>query len=538
MTTPTSRRRAAATATTLALLVPLAACSSDDSVAQPATTPVHIAPAAAAITSTDVAKACAAELGLNDAVRHDLPFPEGDEPTEKETAALKAFATDRLQPLVADLKGNAPTSLATAVTAIGADVDALAASGDLSRWMSTGSGPYADYTAVALGLLPSCGRVVEVHATEYAYSGIPASLSAGTVRFHLVNDGAENHELMLIRRPSDDTRTIEQIKALSPDEAQAAYEPGTVQFADTLPAGSGHAESVLSANVTPGEYLLLDTESIGDAGDGARGEGAPHYTKGMLAELTVTPAGDGGDAAAACAAATEFFHAFQTDFPFPAGETATVDELAAEKAFTSSRLVPLATTMAAGVPAASERDARAFQTDVADLARTGVLDPWFSLDANTPYAHANAVTLAVLGSCPGPLVEVSAIEYRYGGIPTMLPAGPVRFHLVNEGDEVFNFALLKLDDGDTTTLEQFRTMTEDQFAPYQKNLVGQIWVTPAGLSGTESAFATTLTPGRYLVLDTTPVGTVDDSEIDAAPHLSKGMLAEFTVTAPDAGSGK
>lgn len=30
-----------------------------------------------------------------------MPFPEGDAPTEKETAALKAFATDRLGPIIA-----------------------------------------------------------------------------------------------------------------------------------------------------------------------------------------------------------------------------------------------------------------------------------------------------------------------------------------------------------------------------------------------------------------------------------------------------
>jgi hypothetical protein len=81
-------------------------------------------------------------------------------------------------------------------------------------------------------------------------------------------------------------------------------------------------------------------------------------------------------------------------------------------------------------------------------------------------------------------------------------------------------------------------MTEDQFGPYQKNLVGQVWVTPAGLSGTEAAFVPTLTPGRYIVLDMTAVGTVDDNEVSGPPHLSKGMLAEFTVSAADAGSGK
>jgi hypothetical protein len=537
MTTPTSLRRAAATVTTLALLVPLAACSSDDSVAQSATTPVQLAPAAAA-TSPDLTKACAAELGFNDAIRHDLPFPEGEEPTEKEVAALKAFAADRLQPIVTTLKANVPTRLAGAVAAIGADVDAVAESGDFSRWQATGSGAYADYTAVALGLLPSCGRVVEVHAKDYAYDGLPAAISAGTVRFHLVNDGRDNHELLLLRRPAGDTASVADLIGTAPDELEKRYGPTIVQLADTLPAGSGHSEAVLSADLTPGQYLLLDTESIGDAGDGASGDGDPHYTKGMLAELTVTPAGSGGDAAAACSAAEEFMRVFQTEFPDSAGEIPTEAELAALKAFTASRLVPLTATMAAGAPASASADAQAIQEDVGALAATGDLAPWYRLAAGKPYAHYNAVALAVLGSCPGPEIRVSTTEYSFSGIPATLPAGPVRFHIVNAGHEVFNFLLLRLDDGDATTLAEFRTMTEDQFAPYEDNLVGQVWVTPPGFSGPEAAFPTMLKPGRYLVLDTTPVGTVDDSEIDAAPHFSKGMLAEFTVGAADAGSGK
>jgi hypothetical protein len=242
----------------------------------------------------DVAKACEAEYQLNHLVQSALPFPEGEEPTQAETDAVKAFAADKLTPMITQLVANAPSTVASAAAAMKADVDALARDGDLSSWQSTATGPYAHYTAVALGLLSSCGRVIEVGASEYEYSGLPSSLPAGMVRFHLVNSGEEIHELALIRVPNGDDTAVEDLAKLSGDELFARYGEQFAGGADTTPAGGALDEAVLSVVLEPGRYLILCSFAKGSTDDDHQGSGAPHFHLGMLEELTVA-AGDASD---------------------------------------------------------------------------------------------------------------------------------------------------------------------------------------------------------------------------------------------------
>ena len=81
----------------------------------------------------------------------------------------------------------------------------------------------------AAGSGDSRSETVEVTAVDYAYEGLPASIPAGT-QLTLRNEAdAELHELVAFRLPDGETRSVEELVALPPDELLPALggEPAT-----------------------------------------------------------------------------------------------------------------------------------------------------------------------------------------------------------------------------------------------------------------------------------------------------------------------
>lgn len=142
-------------------------------------------------------------------------------------------------------------------------------------------------------------EVVEIGAVDFAFTDVPASISAGT-RLTLRNDApTELHELVAFRLDDDETRSVEEILALPPEEMQALLgEPATVIL---TPPGSDQAITAIGdgtldeagryaffcfipTGVDPDEYLTAAATSDGppDVGDGP-----PHIVHGMFAEVEV-----------------------------------------------------------------------------------------------------------------------------------------------------------------------------------------------------------------------------------------------------------
>lgn len=146
----------------------------------------------------------------------------------------------------------------------------------------------------------SDGKTIEVVAVDYAYEDLPDTIETGTT-LTLRND-AENelHELVAFRLPDDETRSVEEIVALSPEEMQAALgaEPTTVILAPPMseqvatPIGDGTLEE-------PGRYAIIcliptgaDADEYMKAAATSDGPpdvpgGAPHIAQGMYAEVEV-----------------------------------------------------------------------------------------------------------------------------------------------------------------------------------------------------------------------------------------------------------
>jgi uncharacterized cupredoxin-like copper-binding protein len=182
--------------------------------------------------------------------------------------------------------------------------------------------PVAGVAVVLLGLpaihAATAAGVVAVHAVDYSYQGLPASLPAGETRFSFANDSkTEGHEMELFRINDGVNESLDQI--LADDEAQQNQQdqqnqpggqqggqnggqkggqaggnqtPPTTQspppppkmtfFATTGASPGGSAKMDLIGNLPAGRYGIVCYLPVN--GDDANG---PHYKKGMKAELTV-----------------------------------------------------------------------------------------------------------------------------------------------------------------------------------------------------------------------------------------------------------
>ncbi len=153
------------------------------------------------------------------------------------------------------------------------------------------------------GATAGCGSDEQTHtvtATDYSFAGIPETMSAGD-QFELRNESrTEIHELVAFRIADDETRPIEELVALPPDELLGLVgpEPAAVLLAvpdgDMIAAvGDGSFDEpgrygvlcVIPTGADPDEYLAAVAQSDGGPPDVAGGP--PHIAHGMFAEFTV-----------------------------------------------------------------------------------------------------------------------------------------------------------------------------------------------------------------------------------------------------------
>ena len=151
---------------------------------------------------------------------------------------------------------------------------------------------------------------VEVGGVEYAFTGLPTSLPAGT-ELGFTNSGAEVHELVLLRIADETTETLEELLAMEA-EGRDPMEEGLVEFIGGAPlfaAPGTTAEGTLPLE-REGRYIALCfipqgltdmslLESLGPDADPADAPPAaqalmanpPHLALGMIQEFLVTAAG-------------------------------------------------------------------------------------------------------------------------------------------------------------------------------------------------------------------------------------------------------
>lgn len=142
--------------------------------------------------------------------------------------------------------------------------------------------------------------VVEVTAVDYGYEDLPSTIEAGT-QLSLTNASAnEIHELVAFRLADDETRSIDELVALPPEELLGLVGPEPTMVLLAPPDGEQIAAvgdgtvsepgrygviCVIPTGADPVEYLEAAAESEG--GPPQVDGGPPHITQGMFAEFVV-----------------------------------------------------------------------------------------------------------------------------------------------------------------------------------------------------------------------------------------------------------
>lgn len=139
--------------------------------------------------------------------------------------------------------------------------------------------------AAAPAARPPAPNEVTVRAADFAFDG-PAQIPAGMTTFRLANDGPNFHHLQIVRL--DSARTLADLQ-------QALAKHGPLPRWAVVVGGPNAPDPKTEANATldmrPGRYALVCFVDVPG--------GVPHVARGMVKELTVTPAAAGAPAAAA-----------------------------------------------------------------------------------------------------------------------------------------------------------------------------------------------------------------------------------------------
>lgn len=149
----------------------------------------------------------------------------------------------------------------------------------------------------------SAANEVEITGVNYAFEGVPETAEAGT-RLTFANASEnEAHELVLLRIADGEERSLDELLALPEEEAGEVAQFQGVAFA--FPGEEAmypEGETVLAE---PGRYALIcfipvgaDVEALreavqaqaegGESGPPDMGDGPPHFTQGMKAEIVVS----------------------------------------------------------------------------------------------------------------------------------------------------------------------------------------------------------------------------------------------------------
>ncbi len=147
----------------------------------------------------------------------------------------------------------------------------------------------------------TASRTIAVEAVDYGFRGLPTEIPAGTAITLKNSSETEIHEFVAVRLPDDETRTVEALTQLPPDQFAPLLEgvetviiapPGQDGFAvvgdgGLTEPGRYAIVCVIPTGADPIEYLEAAAASEGGPPDVAGGP--PHIVNGMFAEITVTP---------------------------------------------------------------------------------------------------------------------------------------------------------------------------------------------------------------------------------------------------------
>lgn len=136
-----------------------------------------------------------------------------------------------------------------------------------------------------------------------------------------------------------------------------------------------------------------------------------------------------------------------------------------------------------------------------------------------------------LDHCGWEQIDVVTTDYAFGGVPKEIEAGTVSFEFDNEGKELHELVLLRINDDVDLTADELLALPQEE---------AETMVQPAGGTdpippGSSNYLVASLEAGRYLVTCFLPEGATSFEAMeslgeDAPPHAMHGMVQEVTVS--------
>ncbi|MDQ6830758.1 MAG: cupredoxin domain-containing protein [Gemmatimonadota bacterium] len=123
--------------------------------------------------------------------------------------------------------------------------------------------------------LPAAPNIVLVRAKDFAFEA-PDQIPAGMTTFRMINDGPGLHHVQFVRLDSGKTAADFATAMKAPGEP-----PHWIVFVGGPNAMAATGESNATMDMTAGNYVMLCFVDFPDH--------VPHFTKGMVKPLTVTP---------------------------------------------------------------------------------------------------------------------------------------------------------------------------------------------------------------------------------------------------------
>lgn len=242
---------------------------------------------------------------------------------------------------------------------------------------------------------------------------------------------------------------------------------------------------------------------------------------GVASQAVGTSAAETGeDPAEFCEASVEVEAAFGMG-PAVDFETAPPDEIQAALEEFGGTVEPL---LARAEETAPEEVADDVST-AAGLAREALSTGDPAVLDGAEYQEADAaIDEYMLGECGFEQLESTGVDYEYEGIPDSIDAGTVAVTFHNEGEEMHEIGLARINDDVTMPLEELLALPEEQ-AMTMVTFTGAAFAEP----GASDTTFLQLEPGRYAAVCFVPEGTTHDTEGSGPPHFTLGMVAEFTA---------
>ena len=169
--------------------------------------------------------------------------------------------------------------------------------------------------------------------------------------------------------------------------------------------------------------------------------------------------------------------------------TATTDEIAAAVDEHAASVDPLLDEAIEVAPASIASDVETVVGFIRSSLASGA-----DVTRDPEYRAADErVDLFIADSCGYDTIDVSAVEYSFENLPTALPAGRTAFSFTNDGEEIHEMVVFRIDDEATETVEELLALPEDEvFSKIE--LIGATF----SVQGETDTETFELTPGRYV----------------------------------------